>query len=257
LIGSWSPSWGAAVQRPYEARDLERGADGDLADFGVFDDAAAKLFDSGLKHGAAEVVAVDVKPGERLEEAAERNEESVDFGKAGRRLAVNEGGAPAIGINELDEVVLGLGLDASPKEAAGGASSLPADVVESRAGALGFEHIGGSERVGVGDLAIFLFRNLGGRDAEAEQAGIDRPEGFLYRGVIQKIMVDEGAKLGIGVHERATADGADFVDDGGSAAGFEDGIADGTGGTEEEDFHGRGIVHDLGNAICNGRECKT
>jgi hypothetical protein len=227
------------VLRPYAAPDLERGAGGDLADFGVFDDAAAKFFDSGLKHGAAEVMAVDVESGERLEEAAERNEESVDFGKARRRLGVNEGGAPAIGINEFDEVVLGLGLDASPKEAAGGASSLPTDVVESGGGALGFKHVGGGESVGVGDLAVVLFRNLGGGDAEAEQAGIDGPEGFLDRGVIQKIMVDESAKLGIGVHERATGDGADFVDDGGGAASFEDGIANGAGGAEEEDFHGK------------------
>jgi len=237
LIRSWSPSWGAAVLRPNEAPELERGAGGDLTDFGVFDDAAAKLFDSGLKHCAAEVVAVDVESGERLEEAAERNEESVDFGKAGRRLGVNEGGTPTVGINELDEVVLGLGLNASPEKAAGGASSLPADVMESRAGALGFEHIGGSKRVGVGDLAIFLFRYLRGGDAEAEQAGIDGSEGFLDRGVIQKIVVHESAKLGIGVHERAAGDSADFVDDGGGAAGFEDGGANGTGGTEEKDFH--------------------
>jgi hypothetical protein len=225
------------VLRPYEALDLERDAGGDLADFGIFDHAAAKLFDSGLKHGAAEVMAVDVESGERLEEAAEWNEESVDFGKAGRRLGVNEGGAPAIGIDELDEIVLGLGLDASPKEAARWASSLPADVVKSRAGALGFEHIRGSKRVGVGDLAVFLFRYLRGGDAEAEEAGVDGPEGFLDRGVIQKIVVDESAKLGIGVHERATGDSADFVDDGGGAAGFEDGIANGTGGTKEKDFH--------------------
>ena len=32
---------------------LEGGARGDLADFGVFDDAAAEFFDRGLEHGAA------------------------------------------------------------------------------------------------------------------------------------------------------------------------------------------------------------
>jgi hypothetical protein len=42
---------------------LERGAGGDLADFAVFDDLAAKFFDSGLEHGAAQVVAVDVQVG--------------------------------------------------------------------------------------------------------------------------------------------------------------------------------------------------
>jgi hypothetical protein len=50
----------------YVERELEGGAGGDLADFGVFDDAAAELFDGGLQHGAADVVAVDVEVGERF-----------------------------------------------------------------------------------------------------------------------------------------------------------------------------------------------
>ena len=55
---------------PAEARhlhELKRGAAGDLADFGIFDDAATEIFDGGLEHGAPEVVAVDVELGEWLE----------------------------------------------------------------------------------------------------------------------------------------------------------------------------------------------
>ena len=48
------------------AATLESGAGRDLADFGVFNDAAAELFDGGLQHGSPEILAVDVKVGERF-----------------------------------------------------------------------------------------------------------------------------------------------------------------------------------------------
>jgi hypothetical protein len=69
---------------------LELCARGDLADFCVFDDAAAKAFHRGLEHGAAKVVAVDVEAGERLEEAAEGIEKGVEFGLRGGGLGVDE-----------------------------------------------------------------------------------------------------------------------------------------------------------------------
>ena len=165
-------------------------------------------------------------------------EEGVKLGEGGGRPGVDEGGAPAVGIDERDEVVLGLGFHAGPEHAAVGLSSLPADVMEGRVGTVALEHIGSGEGIGVGDGAVVVFGNLRGGNAEAEEAGVDGAEGFLDGGVIQEILVDEGAELGIGVHERAAGDGADFVDDGGGEAGFEDGVADGTSGAEEEEFHG-------------------
>jgi len=94
--------------------------------------------------------------------------------------------------------------------------------MEGRAGTESFEHLGGGESVGVGDFAVVLFGDLRGRDAEAEEAGVDIAESFLDGGVIQKILVDVGAEFGIGVHERAASDGADFVDDGGREASVKD-----------------------------------
>ena len=156
-------------------------------------------------------------------------------------LGVDEGGAPAVGFDEGDEIVFRLGFHAGPEEAAVGASSLPTDVMEGRAGTEEFEHFGGGEGVRVGDFAVVLLGNLRGGDAEAEEAGIDGAEGFLYGGIIEKILVNVGAEFGMGVHERAASDGADFVDDGGGEAGVKDGCADGAGCAEEEDFHAGGV----------------
>jgi len=204
----------------------EGGAGGDFPYLGIFEDAATEFFDASLEHGVSEIVTVDVEAREGLEETAKRKEEAVEYRKARRGLGVDEGGTPAVGIDQFDEVALSLRLDASPKKATGRASSLPADVVEGRSGTLGFEHVGGGQGVGVGDLAVALFGDLGGGDAKTEEAGIDGSESFLYRGVIQKILVDKGAEFGIRVHQRTARDGADFVDNGSGAAGFEDGVAD-------------------------------
>jgi hypothetical protein len=214
-----SPSYGEKVA-------LEGSAGGDFPYLGIFENAATEFFSASLEHGAGKIVTVDVEAREGLEETAERKKETVEYRKAWRGLGLDEGGTPAVGIDQFDEVALGLRLDTSPKKATGRASSLPADVVEGRSRTLGFEHVGGGEGVGVGDLAIVLFGHLGGGDAKAEEAGIDGSESFLYRGVIQKILVDKGAEFGIRVHQRTTRDGADFVDNGSSAAGFEDGVAD-------------------------------
>lgn len=127
-----------------------------MADFGVFEDLAAQVFSGGLEHGASEIVAVDIEAGKRLEDAAERNEESVELGKAGGRLGINEGGAPAVRADEFDEVVLGLCFDAGPEHAAVGVSSLPADEMKGRAGTLGLQHLRGSEWEGIGDFAVVL-----------------------------------------------------------------------------------------------------
>ena len=131
------------------AATLERGAGGDLADFGVFDDAAAKSFEGGLQHGTADVVAVDVEVGEGFEETSEGLDHRVEFREARGGLGVDEGGAPAVGFDEFDEIVLGLRLDARPELAAVGASARAADVMERRARTFGFEHVGGGERVRV------------------------------------------------------------------------------------------------------------
>jgi hypothetical protein len=45
---------------------LKFGAGGDQAYLCVFDDAAPKVFDRGLEHGAAEVVSMNVETGKRL-----------------------------------------------------------------------------------------------------------------------------------------------------------------------------------------------
>lgn len=74
-------------------------AAGDLADFGVFEEAVAKFFDGGLEHGAAQVVAMDVEAGEWLQEKADGVDCGVEFGESGRRLGVDESGAPAIGFD--------------------------------------------------------------------------------------------------------------------------------------------------------------
>ena len=50
----------------YKRGCLEGGAGGDLADFGVFDFAAAEFLEGGLEHGAGEVMAVDVEAGKGL-----------------------------------------------------------------------------------------------------------------------------------------------------------------------------------------------
>jgi hypothetical protein len=168
-------------------------------------------------------------------------EESVKLGESGGGLGVNEGGPPAVGAEEGDEIEFDLRFDLGPEHAAVGVSSLPADVVEGRARTERLEHLGGGEGVGVGDFAVVLLGNLRGGDAKTEEASVDGVEGFLDGGVIQEIFVDVGTQLGIGVHERAAGDGADFVDDGGGEAGFKDGVACGTGGTEEEDFHQRRV----------------
>src|ERR1700722_4569303 len=112
------------------AATLERGAGGDLADFGVFDDAEAKSFEGGLQHGTADVVAVDVEVGEGFEETSEGLDHRVEFREARGGLGVDEGGAPAVGFDEVDQVLLGLRFDASPEQAAAGLGSLPADVME-------------------------------------------------------------------------------------------------------------------------------
>jgi hypothetical protein len=74
-------------------------------------------------------------------------------------------------------------------------------------------------------------------NAEAEQADFNVAEGFFGGGEIQKILVSESAKLGIGLHQRPAGNSADFVDDGGGEARFQDGSAGGARGTEEKDFH--------------------
>ena len=96
---------------PQKAK-LKGSAGGDLADFRVFYDAAAKVFYGGLKHGAGEIVAVDVEAGERLGEAAQGKEKGIKFRHAGRRLGVNESRTPAVGVDEFDKILLGLRLDA-------------------------------------------------------------------------------------------------------------------------------------------------
>jgi len=225
------------------AATSEGGAGGDLADFGVFDDTAAEFFDGGLQHRAAEIVAVDVEVGEGLEEAAEGLDHRVEFGEARGRLGVNEGGAPAVGFDEVDQVLLGLRFDARPEHAAAGLGSLPADVMEGPAGALQFEHVGGGERVGVGDGAVFLLGNLRGGDAEAKQAGVSGTKGVFDGRVIQKILVNERAQFGTGVHERAADDGANFVNDGRCETRIENSRASGTRCAKEKDFH-RSSLHE-------------
>jgi hypothetical protein len=74
-------------------------------------------------------------------------------------------------------------------------------------------------------------------DTEAEQAGVNAAEGLFDGGVIEKILVNEGAQLGAGVHQRAARDGADFINDRSVETSIEDCPARGTGGAEEEDFH--------------------
>ena len=175
-----------------------------------------------------------------------RVEDGVEFGKSGGGLGVDEGGAPAVGCDERDEIEFDLGFDLGPEHAAVGLSSLPADVMEGGGGTLALEHLGSGEGVGVGDGAVVLFGDLRGGDAEAEEAGVDEAKGFLHGGVIEKILVDERAEFGTGVHEGAAGDGADFVDDGGGEAGVEDSCAGGTCGAEEEDFHG------WSDAACGG-----
>ena len=222
----------------------EGGAGGDFPYLGIFEDAATEFFDASLEHGVSEIVTVDVEAREGLEETAEREKETVKYRKAWRGLGVDEGGTPAVGIDQFDQVALSLRLDASPKKGTRRTSSLPADVVEGRSGTLGFEHVGSGERIGVRDLAVVLFGDLSGGDADAEEAGIDGAEGFLDCAVIQKILVNEGAELGSRVHEGTAGDGTNFVNDGSGAAGFEDGVTDGAGGAKEENFHERESLHE-------------
>ena len=108
-------------------------------------------------------------------------------------------------------------------------------------GAATLEHVGGGQCVGIGYGAIVLFGNLRDGNAEAEKTGVDVAEGLFDGGVIQKIFVNEGSEFGIGVHEGAASNGADFVNDGGGEAGVEDSGAGGTCGAEEEDFHVGGV----------------
>ena len=64
---------------------------GDLADFRIFDDAAAEIFDGGLEHSAAEIVAMDISGGERLEDEAKYGKEKrEDFGDRGGGFGVDE-----------------------------------------------------------------------------------------------------------------------------------------------------------------------
>jgi hypothetical protein len=52
------------------SRPLKFGPGGDLANFRVFDDAAAEVLAGGLQHGAAEIQTMYVEAKERFEEAA-------------------------------------------------------------------------------------------------------------------------------------------------------------------------------------------
>ena len=75
-VGRVMPSSEDSARMTFESkldvRDRsEGGAGGDLANFGVFDDAAAEVFYGGLEHGAAQVVAVDVEAGKRFQETAD------------------------------------------------------------------------------------------------------------------------------------------------------------------------------------------
>jgi len=105
--------------------ELEGNAGGDLADFGVFDDAAAEFFYRGLEHGAAQVVAVNVEAGKWLEKAADGVDGGVELRESGGGLGVDEGGAPAVGFDHGDEIEFDLGFDLRPEHAAVGLSSLP------------------------------------------------------------------------------------------------------------------------------------
>ena len=110
--------------------------------------------------------------------------------------------------------------------------------MESGSGTVALEHVGSGERKGIGDFAVVVSGDLGNGSAEAEEASVDGTKGFLNSGIIQKILMDVSAELGAGVHQRAAGDGTDLVNDGSAEAGVEDGVADGTGATEEEEFHG-------------------
>lgn len=184
---------------------------------------------------------MDVQVGERLQQPTERLDQRVDFRETGRGLGADEGGAPAVGVDQVDEIVLGLRFHTRPEHAAGGVRSLPTDVMESRASAFGFEHVGGGERVGVANRAVFLLGDLRGGDAKAKEAGVHRVESFFDGRVIQKILVDVGAQLGTGVHKRAAGDGADLVDDRRGKAGVEYSRTGGTCSTEEKNFHEEGV----------------
>jgi len=88
---------------------------------------------------------------------------------------------------------------------------------------------------------------------ETEEAGVNGLKSFLGSGVIEKIFVDVSAELGIGVHQRATGDDADFVNDGGSEAGFEDGVADRAGCAKEENLHEGKSLHESARLPCEMR----
>src|SRR5258708_23628421 len=178
-----------------------------------------------------------IKFGEWFQQTTDRLDQRVEFGHAGRRLGVDESGAPAIGVDKFDEIVRGLCLHAAPEHAAAGLGSLPADVMESRARAFGFEHVGGGERIGVSDGAVLLLGNLRGGNGEAEQASVGGVEGFFDGRVIQKILVNKSAQLGTGVHERAANDGADFVNDRSGKASIKNGCAGGTCCAEGKNLH--------------------
>ena len=182
-------------------------------------------------------MAEDVEAGKRPEETAQWKNDCVVFRHGRGGLGVDERRAPAIRIDEFDEILLRLTFHAGPEHAALGVGSLPADVMEGRAGALGFEHLRSGKRHGVGNFAVILVGNLRDRSAETEKACVDAAEGFLDGRIIQKILVNESAELGVRVHERPADNGANFIDDGCGGASVKDRISDGTGGAEEKDFH--------------------
>src|SRR6516165_7656078 len=102
----------------------------DPPDFGVFDDTSPQVFHRSLQHGPPEIVAVDIKIGERFEETTKRVKRSVKFGQSWRGLGVNQGGSPAICICKFDEVVFSLRFHPGPRHAAFSMSTPPADVVK-------------------------------------------------------------------------------------------------------------------------------
>jgi hypothetical protein len=162
-------------------------------DVSVFDDATAKIFGCRLEHGAAEIIARDVKAPKGFEETHKRKEKGVHLWQAWRWRRVNEGRAPADRANQVHEFKFRLRFDSRPNHAAAWTSSLPANVVERGAGRPLLHHARGGQAVVVGNSPIVVFGDLSDRDAKAKKASIHGVKGSGDRREVEKIVVEVSA----------------------------------------------------------------
>jgi hypothetical protein len=112
------------------------------------------------------------------------------------------------------------------------------DVDESHLRIQSRQDFGGGEREVIGDARVLRFVHAGGRDAEAEVAGVVAAQLAFDLAIVHQVRHQQVAQFRVLDPGRRAADGRHAFDVVGQHALAQHALADHAGGAEDQDVHG-------------------